>query len=86
MRHPWERAWIYVSPHPYIAITDANGAFKIDAIPPGRYVLRVWHEGWVLESDNEAKRPTYQPMGQRMALRVRAGRVTTVLLDQLARQ
>ena len=24
MRHPWERAWIYVSPHDSVALTNAE--------------------------------------------------------------
>lgn len=42
--HKWMGAWIIVVDHPYYAITDENGASKIDEIPPGKYVLRAWHE------------------------------------------
>lgn len=42
--HPWSRAWLLVFRHPYFATTDANGAFTIDSIPPGRYQVSVWHE------------------------------------------
>lgn len=44
--HTWMQAWLYVSPHPYVALTDATGAFKIENVPPGRYTMIVWHEGW----------------------------------------
>jgi len=43
-RHPWIRGWIAVAPHPYLAITDRNGQFSLDAVPPGNYVLVTWHE------------------------------------------
>lgn len=42
--HPFARAYIAVFEHPYFAITDAQGAFKIDALPPGTYNVKVWHE------------------------------------------
>jgi hypothetical protein len=34
--------WIVVQGHPYYAITDADGAFRLDDIPPGTYRLRAW--------------------------------------------
>lgn len=43
-QHPWARAYVAVFDHPYFAITDENGSFKIDSLPPGTYTLKVWHE------------------------------------------
>jgi hypothetical protein len=42
--HSWMTAWIGVRPHPYFAVTSADGAFRIQGVPPGRYTLRAWHE------------------------------------------
>ena len=42
--HGWMRAWIGVMPHPYFAVTDADGAFKIPNLPPGTYTIGLWHE------------------------------------------
>jgi hypothetical protein len=42
--HAWPRAYLAVFDHPYYAVTDANGAFTIDGVPPGRYTLHAWHE------------------------------------------
>lgn len=42
--HAWMLGWLVVTEHPYYAITDANGNFQIADIPPGEYVLSVWHE------------------------------------------
>jgi len=42
--HPWMTAFIFVSPHPYAAVSDAAGHFEIKGLPPGRYTLDVWHE------------------------------------------
>ena len=43
--HPWMRGYIAVFGHPYFAVTDANGRFSIDSLPPGPYTMMVWHEG-----------------------------------------
>lgn len=43
--HPWERGYVLVFDHPYFAVTEADGAFHIDSLPPGTYRLMVWHEG-----------------------------------------
>jgi hypothetical protein len=42
--HGWMQATIRVDPHPFHAVTDARGAFRIDGVPEGRYTLEVWHE------------------------------------------
>jgi hypothetical protein len=41
--HPWMQAWVAVLDHPYFAMTDRSGAFRIEDVPPGRYELRAWH-------------------------------------------
>jgi hypothetical protein len=43
--HQWTHGYIAVFDHPYFAVTDANGAFTIDSLAPGRYKMLVWHEG-----------------------------------------
>ncbi len=43
--HPWMSAYIMVADNPYAAITDANGEYTITDVPPGKYVLKLWHEG-----------------------------------------
>ena len=42
--HPWVRAYLAVTPHPFVAVTGADGRFRFDGVPPGRYMLVVWHE------------------------------------------
>jgi hypothetical protein len=44
--HAWMRAFVYSSPHPYIAITDAKGGFELKDVPPGKYKVKFWHEGF----------------------------------------
>ena len=42
--HAWPAAYLAVFDHPYFAVTAPNGTFRIDAVPPGRYRMKVWHE------------------------------------------
>jgi plastocyanin len=43
--HSHMNAFIHVFSHPYFAITDAEGRFRIDGLPPGRHTVVAWHEG-----------------------------------------
>lgn len=42
--HPWPRAFLAVFDHPYYAVTQSDGSFRIDGVPPGTYTLVAWHE------------------------------------------
>lgn len=44
--HPWMRAYIYAARNPYAALTDVDGRFEITDILPGKYTVRIWHEGF----------------------------------------
>ena len=48
--HPWMKAWIYVFDHPWFAVTDATGAFRLDGVPPGKQVLGIHHADGALEA------------------------------------
>lgn len=39
--HPWMGGWIYVFDHPFFAVTDAQGRFRIASVPAGRYTLMI---------------------------------------------
>ncbi len=41
--HAYMESWAYVVDHPYIALTDENGRYSIEGIPPGTYQALVWH-------------------------------------------
>lgn len=41
--HPWMFAYIGVLDHPYFAVTDANGGYKIAGVPDGKYTLVAYH-------------------------------------------
>ncbi|WP_447971827.1 carboxypeptidase regulatory-like domain-containing protein [Nitrospira sp. M1] len=42
-RHDFMENWLYVADSPYFAISDEQGRFNIDQIPPGTYTMVVWH-------------------------------------------
>lgn len=42
--HTWMSAYVIAVDHPYYAVTDANGNFTIDGVPPGTYEVEVWQE------------------------------------------
>jgi len=42
--HPWMKSWVLVQDHPFFAVTDTNGNYKIDNIPPGTYEVIAWQE------------------------------------------
>jgi plastocyanin len=42
--HPWMRAWVAVEPHPFFAVTGADGLFEIRSLPAGTYTIEAWHE------------------------------------------
>jgi plastocyanin len=43
--HSHMSAFIVVFNHPYFKVTDADGRFRIDNVPPGTYTLVGWYEG-----------------------------------------
>jgi high-affinity iron transporter len=42
--HSHMRGYLIVSRSPWVAVCGADGQFRIDDVPDGPYVLRVWHE------------------------------------------
>jgi hypothetical protein len=44
--HVWMNAEMMVVVHPYYAVTDEDGNFKLTNVPPGEYEIEAWHEGW----------------------------------------
>lgn len=55
--HPWMSAYIVVMEHPYYAVTDERGAFRLAEVPPGEYHLALWHETLGESSRKIAVRP-----------------------------
>jgi hypothetical protein len=70
--------WIIVPRHPYYTLTDANGRFRIDDVPPGEYNAVAWHEPVVLAADPRTGALARSATAEgRVRVRVVAGRLTT---------
>jgi hypothetical protein len=54
--HVHMNGWILSFEHGYFAVTDENGAFKIEGVPPGKYKLVAWHESWKAKNWDEVER------------------------------
>lgn len=66
--HSWMEAWHLPLDHPYAAVTDAEGKFRIENMPSGVHRFKVWHEGCgFLES--------------RLEIRVDADQETEITID-----
>ena len=64
--HPWMQAFIRVDDHPFHAVTDRSGSFRIMDVPAGAHMLEAWHE----------------TLGTRQrTVRIVDGETTTITLD-----
>jgi hypothetical protein len=43
--HSGMQGWVYVVDSPWYAQAGGDGAFRIQRVPPGEYVVHVWHDG-----------------------------------------
>jgi plastocyanin len=42
--HGWMSAYAGVLPHPFFAVSKADGSFEIKGLPAGTYTIEAWHE------------------------------------------
>jgi hypothetical protein len=59
--HAYMESWALVADHPYYALTDKDGRYRLTDIPPGTYRVTVWHP-YLRES--YAHEVTIAPKGQ----------------------
>jgi hypothetical protein len=77
--HAHMKAYILSFEHPYFAVTDGDGRFEIDQVPPGSYTLTAWHEGWRILAHDQEGRPTYEePYVMTAEVTVTAGQSSSV--------
>ncbi len=74
--HPWMNGYVYVAGNGYATETNSDGAFTLSNVPPGKYKLVMWHEGW--NTKIVGGRPDYsKPVEQTQEITVAAGKATT---------
>jgi hypothetical protein len=86
--HVWMNANVIVVKHPYYAVTDEHGYFKLSDVPPGEYEIVAWHEGWQILSEanvldvaaqTEVRRPIYSsPSSWAKKVNVKSGQPSEV--------
>ena len=42
--HSWMRGYVVVAAHPFYAVTNEQGEFNLENVPPGKYTLQIWQE------------------------------------------
>jgi len=42
--HAWMKGWLVVKDHPYVAVSDSHGRFKIRDLPSGEWTFQFWQE------------------------------------------
>jgi plastocyanin len=48
--HPWMNGFVVVSDHPFFQTTGADGSFKLDKVPAGKYTIEAWHSKYGLKT------------------------------------
>lgn len=56
--HPWMISYVGVLPHPFFAVSGADGSFEIKGLPPGDYVIEAWHEKYGASQQNVTVGPS----------------------------
>ena len=59
--HPAMEAWLFVAPHPWVAVTDTKGSFTIADVPPRAYTMWLKHPDTGLQE----RRPVEVRAGQK---------------------
>ncbi len=60
--HPWMSAWAWAFDHPYAAVTNAKGEYKIANVPTGvKVAIVAWHEqGKFLKGGSKGQEVTFE--------------------------
>lgn len=56
--HLWMTGVVRACPHPYHAVTAADGTCALTGVPPGTYTLKCWHAGMLLRLEGSGAEVT----------------------------
>ena len=62
--HPQMVGFVMVVDSDFVAVTGPDGAFRFEDVPPGSYVVKVWHE-----EGGETQQPVDRAAGRRRPAR-----------------
>ncbi len=86
--HYWQRAYLFVSDHPYCTRTDADGSFCLTKIPAGPYEVVAWVPNWHVagterhpESSQVWRLAFQPPVEEKQWVTIQAGRDTAVVFS-----
>jgi hypothetical protein len=48
--HSHMTAFVLVFSHPFFAVTDEDGSYRIEEVPAGNYTVTAWYEGVLQQS------------------------------------
>jgi hypothetical protein len=61
--HDWMIGFIYVADTPYFGKTAANGIVRTRSLPPGEYIVRVWHPRMADSEESTSQRVNIEKTG-----------------------
>jgi len=80
--HVHMNAWMFGFNHPYFAVTDSKGNFEITDIPPGKYTVVGWHEGYNIKEFGSDSRPIYdEPHVIKQEIEIKGGDTVELNLE-----
>lgn len=50
--HPWMSSYAGVLDHPFFSVSSDAGTYEIKNLPPGQYVVEVWHQKYGAQTQN----------------------------------
>lgn len=71
--------YIVIVKSPYYAVTDEQGRFTINAVPPGRYLLRAWNES---RAEMVTQRVDVTPERNEVVVHLRASPIPDTIVDK----
>jgi plastocyanin len=82
--HPWMNAFVIVTSHPYVGISDSAGKIKIEKLPAGVELdFRIWHESQdksIEEVNLGGKTDTWKKGSVKLTLKEGANDLGTLLI------
>ena len=80
--HPWMSSYVFVTNHPYIGISDAQGKIKIEKLPAGVELdFKLWHEKTVEEVTLSGKNEKWAKGSVKLTLKEGANDIGIVKMN-----